>query len=163
MNEHRKPKSDGRSVPDHVATNGTVFWIWADDAGEISGMFPEGSSGKWPPPKLMERVAVFGDTILRFAKKSSRGDNHPETRRWMNPLVGAANGIGANYGEAEDAVSGKDFKSRIGPSRMESNETMLFFWDGCRNGIRAGRGSAETLAESQRVESDIWSDLEKID
>jgi four helix bundle protein len=41
-------------------------------------------------------------------------------------LVGAGTSVGANYAEAQDAVSRKDFRNRVGTSRKESKETMFF-------------------------------------
>ena len=73
----------------------------------------------------MERVALFGERIIRFAKKIPRGINHPENNRLIDQLVGAGTSVGANYCEADDAVSGKDFKNKIGISRKESKEAMF--------------------------------------
>ena len=38
-------------------------------------------------------------------------------------LVGAGTSVGANYCEADDAESGKDFKHKIGICKKESRET----------------------------------------
>jgi four helix bundle protein len=40
--------------------------------------------------------------------------------------VGAGTSVAANYCEADDAVSGKEVKQKIGYSRKESKETMIF-------------------------------------
>ena len=76
-----------------------------------------------PPPDLEERVAQFGEAIIRFAKRIPQG---PVTSRLIDQLVGAGTSIGANYSEAKDAVSRKDFKNRVGTSRKESKEAMFF-------------------------------------
>jgi four helix bundle protein len=76
-----------------------------------------------PPPDLEERTARFGEAIIRFAKKIPQG---PVTNRLIDQIVGAGTSVGANYSEARDAVSRKDFKNRVGTSRKESKETMFF-------------------------------------
>jgi four helix bundle protein len=72
---------------------------------------------------LEERAARFGEAIVRFAKKVPRG---PATNRLIDQVVGAGTSVGANYCEAKDAVSRKDFKNRVGTSRKESKEAMFF-------------------------------------
>lgn len=72
---------------------------------------------------LEERTARFGEAVIHFLKKVPRG---PITDRLMDQLVGAATSVGANYGEADDAVSKRDFRNRIGTSRKESRESKFF-------------------------------------
>lgn len=72
---------------------------------------------------LLERTAVFGESIIRFAKRIPRS---PANDRLIGQLVGAGTSIGANYCEADDAVSKKDFKNRIGICRKEAKECK--FW-----------------------------------
>ena len=72
---------------------------------------------------LGERTARFGEAIIRFAKKIPR---NPVNNRLIDQLVGAGTSVGANYCEADDAVSGKDFKQKIGTCRKESKESMFF-------------------------------------
>jgi four helix bundle protein len=69
---------------------------------------------------LEERTARFGETVIRFAK---RIPVNPVTQRLISQLVGAATSVGANYGEANDAESKKDFRHKIGICRKESKET----------------------------------------
>lgn len=68
---------------------------------------------------LEERTARFGEAVIRFLKTIRQG---PLTNRLIDQLVGAAASVGANYCEADDAVSKKDFKNRIGTCRKESRE-----------------------------------------
>jgi|SRR5436190_4363974 len=72
---------------------------------------------------LAERTARFGEAVIRFAKKIQQ---NPVNSRLISQLVGAGTSIGANHCEADDAVSKKDFKNRIGTCRKESKETK--FW-----------------------------------
>ena len=82
--------------------------------------------GKQPvAPKfdLEERTAVFGETVVRFAKKIPQ---NPVTIPLISQIVRSSTSVGANYCEADDAVSKKEFKHKIGTSRKESRETKLW-------------------------------------
>jgi len=72
---------------------------------------------------LEERTAKFGEAIIQFAKKIPQ---NPVNNRLIDQLVGAGTSIGANYCEADDDVSKKDFKNKIGTCRKESRETKLW-------------------------------------
>jgi len=69
---------------------------------------------------LIERTARFGESAIRFAKTVSRD---PVTTPIIGQLVRAATSIGANYCEADQAVSKKDFRHKIGLCRKEASET----------------------------------------
>ncbi|KPK75684.1 MAG: four helix bundle protein [Phycisphaerae bacterium SM23_30] len=73
---------------------------------------------------LTERTAHFGEMVLQFAKKIQQ---NPINEPLITQLVKAATSIGANYCEAEDAVSKRDFRNKIGICRKESKETMHWF------------------------------------
>jgi four helix bundle protein len=73
-----------------------------------------------PAFDLSERTALFGEHIIKFALKIPR---NPVNNRLINQLVGSGTSVGANYSEAEDSVSRKDFKKCIGTCRKESKET----------------------------------------
>ena len=72
---------------------------------------------------LEERCAVFGGNVITFAK---RMPNNLVTQRLVPQLVAAATSVGANYAEADDAVSKKDFRNKIGTCRKESKEAKFF-------------------------------------
>jgi four helix bundle protein len=72
---------------------------------------------------LEERTARFGEAVIRCLKTVPQG---PLTNRLIDQLVGAGTSVGANYCEADDAVSKKDFKNRIGTCRKESRESKHF-------------------------------------
>lgn len=80
------------------------------------------SSGE-RPFDLEERTALFGEAIIGFARKI-RGD--AVTERLIKQLVGAGTSVGANYCEADDSVSKKEFKQKIGYCKKESRETKFF-------------------------------------
>ena len=69
---------------------------------------------------LEERTAKFGENAIDFVK------NLRETtvnKPLISQLVRSATSIGANYMEANQASSKKDFKNKIHICRKESNET----------------------------------------
>lgn len=69
---------------------------------------------------MEERTARFGEAIIRFAK---RIPVNPVTAPLIPQLVGAGTSVGANYNEANDAESKRDFRHKIGICRKESRET----------------------------------------
>ena len=72
---------------------------------------------------LEERTARFGEAVIDFAKTIPQ---NPVTNRLISQLVGAGTSVGANYAEADDSVSKKDFLKSIGTCRKESRETKHF-------------------------------------
>src|SRR6266576_2871542 len=72
---------------------------------------------------LEERTAQFGEAIIDFAKTIPL---NPVTNRIITQLVGAGTSVGANYVEADDAVSKKEFLKNIGTCRKEAHETKHF-------------------------------------
>ncbi len=75
------------------------------------------------PFDLEERTAMFGEAVIDFAKKVPIS---PLTQRLINQLVGAGTSVGANYCEADDAVSKKDFRHKISICKKEARETKFF-------------------------------------
>ncbi len=69
---------------------------------------------------LEERTALFGEAIIAFAKGVPR---NVVTRPLISQLVRSGTSVGANYCEADDAVSKKDFRHKIGICRKEARET----------------------------------------
>ena len=72
---------------------------------------------------LLERTAIFGEQIIRFCNTLPRT---VVTTPLINQLVKAGTSIGANYTEADNAESKRDFKHKIGICRKESKETGFF-------------------------------------
>ena len=73
---------------------------------------------------LEDRTSSFGEKVVRFA---SGIPISPVTSPLITQLVKAATSVGANYGEANDAESKKDFRHKIGICRKESKECKHFF------------------------------------
>lgn len=72
---------------------------------------------------LEERTALFGEAVIDFAKSVPQNS---VTNRLISQLVGAGTSVGANYVEADDAVSKKEFLKNIGTCRKEARETKHF-------------------------------------
>jgi four helix bundle protein len=120
--EGRNPKSEcsgASEVPDIRS----CYWQWADEASAEPLVLREEPVIPRPPEDLGERTVRFGESIIRFAKKIP---HNPVNNRLIDQLVGAGTSVGANYCEADDAVSGKEFKQKIGTCRKESKESMFF-------------------------------------
>ncbi|MCX6763914.1 MAG: four helix bundle protein [Candidatus Moranbacteria bacterium] len=69
---------------------------------------------------LEERTAKFGENIVKFCKKLPQ---NAITIPITSQLIRSATSIGANYCEADDAESRKDFKHKIGICKKESRES----------------------------------------
>jgi four helix bundle protein len=76
-----------------------------------------------PAFDLEERTAVFGEAVIRFARNIPK---NPVTIPLISQIVRSGTSVGANYCEADDAVSKKDFKHKIGTCRKEARETKLW-------------------------------------
>jgi four helix bundle protein len=76
-----------------------------------------------PHYDLEERTARFDEAIIDFAKRIPRG---PLTDRIIDQLVGAGTSVGANYIEADDSVSKKEFLKCMGTCKKEARETKHF-------------------------------------
>jgi four helix bundle protein len=75
------------------------------------------------PFDLEERTAKFGEAIVRFSKKIPR---NPTNNRLIDQLVGCGTSVGANYCEANERVSKKDFRNTVGRCVKEAKETRYF-------------------------------------
>lgn len=69
---------------------------------------------------LEERTALFGEAVIEFCLGVPAT---PVAAPVVNQLVRAGTSIGANYCEADDAESKKDFRHKIAICRKESRET----------------------------------------
>jgi len=89
---------------------------------------------------LEVRTAQFGGAIIPFCKKIPRG---PENNRLIDQLIGRGTSVGANYCEANEGVSKKDFKNTIGRCVKEAKETKFF--------LRMIAASEPQLADAARL------------
>src|SRR3954451_13344601 len=72
---------------------------------------------------LAERTARFGEEIIRFSKSVKQS---AITSPLIRQLVRSATSIGANYVEADEAGSKKEFRYRISVCKRETRETQ--YW-----------------------------------
>lgn len=69
---------------------------------------------------LEERAAKFGENVILFCVAISTDQI---TKSLVSQFVRAATSVGANYMEANQASSKKDFKNKIRICQKESNES----------------------------------------
>ena len=81
------------------------------------------AAGGEHPFDLQERTTVFGEQIVLFAKKIPR---NPVTERLIGQIVGAGTSVAANFCEASDSMSKKDFRHSAKRCIKEAKETRLF-------------------------------------
>ena len=93
---------------------------------------------------LEERTAKFGEEVITFAKTIPK---NAVTLPLITQLVRAGTSVGANYSEADNACSKRDFVNKIGICRKESRE--------CTHWLRM-----TTHAEAG-VKSALWQHLVK--
>jgi len=69
---------------------------------------------------LEGRTALFGEAVIEFCLGLPA---NPVSAPIVNQLVRAGTSVGANYCEADDAESKKDFRHKIALCRKEARET----------------------------------------
>src|SRR2546429_1217367 len=110
-----------RAAGETVDSAEEAFWM-GSEASEAVELREDAINGK-PVFDLEERTARFGEAVIRFAKKIPP---NPVNNRLIEQLVGAATSVGANYCEADEAVSRKDFRHKIGTCRKEAKGAKFF-------------------------------------
>jgi len=93
--------------------------FWLDGETYVIREEPETT----PVYDLEERTARFGEMVVDFARTIPRDS---VTDRIISQLVGAGTSVGANYIEADDSVSKKEFLKCIGTCKKEARETKHF-------------------------------------
>ena len=111
--------------------NGDNAWVLRDE--------PVTAPQARHPFDFEERTAVFGESIIRFSKRIPRG---PGNDRLINQIVGSGTSVGANFCEANDCVSKKDFRYTAKRCLKEAKETRFF--------LRMIAASEPSLAEEAR-------------
>ena len=69
---------------------------------------------------LEERTAKFGEDIIEFCKDI---EHNVITKPIINQIIRSGTSIGANYMEANEASSKKDFRNKITICKKEIKET----------------------------------------
>ena len=121
--ETRMTNDDASEFSRHLKAVADFETFWGEES-EISSVVREDPNSKGKLAfDLEERTARFGEEVIGFAK---RLPFNPVNNRLIDQLVGAATSVGANYCEADDAVSKKEFIVNINRCRKESRETKFF-------------------------------------
>ncbi len=107
-----------KRAPNIALTPDDAFW--RDDSCKVAEGPPDAPRRVFD---LEERTARFGEAVIDFAKLIHRG---PLTDRLIAQLVGCGTSVGANYSEADDAISKKAFLLSINTCRRESREAKHF-------------------------------------
>ena len=123
-----QPKAGKRSGVEYPGSNGHDWRV------------EEGDESLRHPFDLEERTALFGEAVIRFLKQVPRG---PNNNRLIDQLTGCGTSIGANYCEANEGLSKKDFRNIIGRCRKEAKESKFF--------LRMIAASEPTLAADARA------------
>jgi four helix bundle protein len=97
---------------------------------------------------LEERTARFAEKVIDFVSELERT---AITLPLISQLVRSATSIGANYCEADDAESRKDFRHKIGICRKESRETKYWF-----------RMIAHAAPESKAPARQLWQEAKEL-
>ena len=71
---------------------------------------------------LEERTTRFAEAVIDFLKPIPEG---PKTNRLIDQLLGSSSSTAANYCEADDSMTLKEFRHRIGICRKEARESKL--------------------------------------
>ena len=111
--------TDDEAMTKHETLADSENSFWGDEHTPFVQEEPDAK----PRYDLEERTARFGEAIIDFAKKMPVG---PLTERIISQLIGAATSVGANYDEADDAVSKKEFLKCIGTCKKEARESKHF-------------------------------------
>jgi len=110
------------------------------DSSDSIAFLKDEPNGERHPFDLEERTARFAEAIVRFSRKVPRD---PTNNRLIDQLVGCGSSVAANYREANESISNKDFKFSISRCVKEAKETKLF--------LRLIATSEPSLVEEARV------------
>ncbi|HBH46306.1 MAG TPA: four helix bundle protein [Candidatus Jacksonbacteria bacterium] len=97
---------------------------------------------------LEERTAKFGEDAIKFCRELPKDEI---TRPLINQLVKCGTSVGANYCEADDAESPKDFVHKIGICKKESRE--------CKHFLRM---IASAVPERKKEARDLWREANEL-
>ena len=101
-----------------------------------------------PAYDLEERTAAFAEAVIDFALGIKR---NAIISPLLTQLIRSATSVGANYCEADDAESKKDFRHKIGLCRKEARETKYWF----RMVVRA-------VPESKEAARLLWKEANEL-
>ena len=97
---------------------------------------------------LEDRTLKFSEGIIDFTKKLPQ---NLITKPLINQLIRSGTSIGANYCEADEANSKKDFINKIAIAKKETKETKYWL-----------RVIAYTLPESKETTRKLWKEAQEL-
>lgn len=97
---------------------------------------------------LEERTARYGEAVVAFARRLVVD---PVTEPLIRQLVNSSASIGANYCEADDAGSRKEFRYRISICKRESRESKHWL-----------RMMAAAVPESKADARRLWQEAKEL-
>ena len=97
---------------------------------------------------LEERTIKFGKRIIDFAKKLPQNSI---TKPLINQLIRSGTSIGANYCEADEASSKKDFINKIFIAKKETKETKYWL-----------RIMAHALPNHKEEARELWKEAQEL-
>lgn len=97
---------------------------------------------------LEERTAKFAESVIEIVKRLSVT---PVNKRIIEQLVGSSGSIGANYNEANEGESKKDFYHKIQIAKKEIKETQHWL-----------RLLASAEPEIKEDLKDLWSEVHEL-
>ena len=116
-----------------------------NDEARMTNVAPQ---AEHPEFDLEERTASFGERVILFAKCIPV---NAVSSSIITQLIRAATSIGANYCEADDADSKKDFLFKIGLCRREAKET--------KHWLRMTAAAEPQLKEEARL---LWQEAKEL-
>jgi four helix bundle protein len=97
---------------------------------------------------LEERTALFGEAVIAFAQEVAVNS---VTAPLISQIVRSGTSVGANYCEANDAVSKKEFRVKINTCRKEAKETKYWL-----------RMLAKAAPSSKETARSLWQEAKEL-
>ncbi|MBU1089358.1 four helix bundle protein [Patescibacteria group bacterium] len=97
---------------------------------------------------LEERTAKFGEDVIVFLRTIPRDEI---TRPLISQLIRSATSVGANYCEANEAASKKDFRNKVCISRKEAHESKHWL-----------RMVAKAVPKSAKRARELWKEAHEL-
>ena len=107
-----------------------------------------GARGERKAFDLEERTGRFGEEVIKFCRGLTLD---AITDPLVRQIVKSSTSVGANYCEADDAVSKKEFRQKIGYCKKESRET--------KHWLRMIVAADPSQAEKARV---LWKEANEL-
>ena len=97
---------------------------------------------------LQERTSLFSEKVIDFCRKIKQD---LVTKPLISQLVRSGTSIGANYSEADEAGSKKDFINKMSIAHKEIKETKYWL-----------RMIAYTMPETKDLSQKLWKEAEEL-